>query len=118
MMSETTARVWGWDDWDEMYVMNDVEQTRDDILTALNALEAQVQQLQAERDKEIEYTEVLTNIIDGYDWLADGRGEYTYDDARYDDDVMRFVQQLRDVMHGYQSQPYQSFVTRIQTENA
>lgn len=39
---------WQWDEWDEMYIRDGVEQTRIDILSSLNNLEAEVTRLRQE----------------------------------------------------------------------
>ena len=75
----------------------------DKLLVYLNAYERRQKQ-------DMFLTERLTNLIRGRAWLADGRGQYAYNDGRYDDEVMSFVQQLLDVLPGGRWEPIQSWI--------
>ena len=67
---------------------------------AIEALEARMQR--------------VLNVVGGYDWLGEGRGPYNYDDARYDDDVMAFVQELHGALEGqWGTEPTQTLLNQL-----
>ncbi len=76
----------------------------------------EIRRLQQERDRDMLTVERLTNLIDGYAWLAEGRGPYAYDDGRYDDDVMHFVGSLVEALaNGGRWQNIQHFMSEYES---